>query len=103
MIALAGAAVAVVCAAPLLAAFIVSLQDPFEDPRMFRLYRLIWIDAGLAAVTFLLLAIRRWPPVVAITALILVGVDAAGFAISQFLPFLAECASVRDGSCRVGF
>ena len=70
---------------------------------MFRLHQLIWIDAGLAVVTFLLLAIRRWPPVVAITALIVVGVGAGAFAVSQFLPFLAGCAPVRDGTCRVGF
>lgn len=100
---LAIAAVVVVVGAALLAAFMVSLQDPFEDPRMFRLHRLIWIDAGLAVVTLLLLAIRRWPPVVAITALIVVGVGAAAFAVSQFLPFLAGCAPVRDGTCRVGF
>ena len=91
-----------VVGAALLAAFMVSLQDPFEDPRMFRLHRLIWIDAGLATVTFLLLAVRRWAPVLAIAALTVAGA-AAALAVSQFLPFIADCAPVRSGTCRVGY
>ena len=98
---LAIAAVGVLGAAALLAAVMVSLQDPFEDPRMFRLHRLIWIDAGLAAATLLLLAIRRWPPVLTIGALTVVGVTAAVLAVSQFLPFIAGCAPVRSGACIV--
>ena len=53
--------------------------------------------------TFLLLAVRRWPWVLTIAVLTVVGVAAAAFGVSQFLPFIAECAPARSGACRIGY
>ena len=97
------AAVGIACAAALLVALLVSLQDPFEDPRMFRLHRLIWLDAGIAALTCLLLSIRTRKIAVIIVVLIVAWAGAAALADSQFLPFIAGCAPVRSGACRVGY
>jgi hypothetical protein len=35
--------------------------------------------------------------------LFVIGVVVAAASVSQFLPFLAECAPVPGGDCRIGF
>lgn len=88
-------AVGLVCAGLLLAGVMPTFQDyldvHIEDPRMFRLQRLIWLDAGLAAATCLLVAQRRWKPSVAIAAMTLIGAVWAAGAVPQFLVFLEGC------------
>jgi hypothetical protein len=96
--------VGIACAAALLADLMVWLQDPFEDPRMFRLHRLIWLDASIASLTCLLLAIRtKKIHAVVIAILVVAWAGAAVFAVSQVMPFLAGCAPVQSGACRVGY
>lgn len=94
------ATVVVLCGALLLTGLVVVTQDSWGDPRMFRLHRLIWIDAGVAIVTLRLLAVRRWAQLSVIAVLIVIGVVAGLVAVTQFLPFIAECAPVQNGECR---
>jgi len=79
------------------------LEDTFKDPRMFRLQRLIALDAALAALTCLILVPRRWPRRVILVLVLGTGLAFLVVAGSQFLPFLAECAPVPSGGCRSGF
>ena len=102
--ALISTAVVIVCVGLLAAAFPTIFEDRWKDPRMFRLQRLIWLDAGLAAATCLIAAQRRWKPSATIGLIIATGLVFLAVAVSQFLPFLAACAPIAGGSgCRVGF
>ena len=88
----------------LLAEAMPTFEDRWKDPRMFHLRRLIWLDAGLAAGTCLLVAQRRWKPSVTIGFMSVTGLVFTAVAVSQFLPFLAACAPIPGGGgCRAGY
>lgn len=88
----------------LLAEAMPTFEDRWKDPRMFLVQRLIWLDAGLAAVTCLVVAQRRWKPSAMIGLMSVTGLVFAAVAVWQFLPFLAACAPIPGGGgCRAGY
>lgn len=89
----------------LLAAVMLTFQDAYKDPRTFYLQRLIWLDAGLAAVTCLLVAQRGWKPSATIVAMTLIGAVSAAVAVSQFRAFLEACDPMilLGEPCRTSF
>ncbi|HEX7247204.1 MAG TPA: hypothetical protein VF351_03785 [Actinomycetota bacterium] len=106
----AEAAILVLCALAalgagfLLAQAMPNFEDRWKDPRMFRLQRLIWLDAALAAGTCLIVASRRagaWSSILLTSVL---GSIVLGIAAWQFWPFFAACAPIAGGTgCRAGF
>jgi hypothetical protein len=87
-----------------LATMMPAFEDAWKDPRMFRLQRLIWFDAGLAASTCLVVDQGRLKPPASIVLMTVIGLAFLAVVIWQFLPFLAECAPIAGGEgCRVGF
>lgn len=87
----------------ILAEWMPSFEDPWKDPRMFRLQRLIWLDAGLAAATCLVVAQRRLTPLMRSVLMATIGLVSLAVALSQFLPFAAACPTAAIGACRAGF
>jgi hypothetical protein len=97
------AAVGFLVAGWFLATTMPAFEDAWKDPRMFRLQRLIWLDAGLAVSTCLVMAQRHLRPPWSIVLMTVIGPAFLAALIRQFMPFLDECAPVRAGSCRIGF
>ncbi len=96
-------AVAFVGAGWLLGVSLQAFEDAWKDPRMARLQRLIWLDAGLAVSTCLVMAQRRLRPPWSIVLMTVIGLVLLAAVIWQFMPFLADCAPIAGGDCRSGF
>ena len=98
-------AIGFVCAGLILASALPMFEDAWNDPRMFRLQRLIWLDAGLSASTCLVVAQRRLRPPWSIVLMTVIGLGFLAAVIWQFLPFLEGCAPTAGGEllCRTGF
>jgi hypothetical protein len=96
-------AVAFVGAGWLLGVSLQAFEDAWKDPRMARLQRLIWLDAGLAVSTCLVMAQRRLRPPWSIVLMRVIGLVLLAAVIWQFMPFLADCAPIAGGDCRSGF